>query len=611
MTPDLHEEEAIGKVYDARLVRRLWPYLAPHRFLIAVSLLLVPIRLVLEVIPAPLIGIGVDHLMGGEVQAESLSRFAFLADPPWELPLIPWLALVLFIVMVLFGVEEIVRMLAMNVVGQRALRHLRRDLFDHVQRLPLRFFDHYPVGRLVTRLGNDIEAVGEMFSAGVVALVADVVMMAVFASLLFWLDFRLGLAAMAVVPVLAVAAIIFRWKVRAAYREVRVKIARINAYLHETISGMKIVQLFARERRNLQEFSLVNREHRDAWFKSIKYDSLLSASIELAQNLTIALLLWSFARMLHQGNITLGLLFVFVDYMRRFFRPLQELSAKYATMQSSMASLERVFQLTDEETEPAEQGGAAPPIDAWDEVSFENVTFAYNEEPVLKNVSFRVAPGERVALVGHTGAGKTTVLKLLARLYEPDSGVIRVGGVDIRELPRAELRQHLSFVLQDVFLFTGDVASNISLGRSDISEEEIQGAARIVHVDDIVRCLPAGYGQQVRERGVNFSAGERQLLSFARALAHRPQILLLDEATSSVDTETEVLIQDALHHLLESKTSIVVAHRLSTIQDVDRIYVLHHGEIRESGTHEQLLAERGLYWRLYQLQYAQQEQPAA
>jgi len=604
-----HEEEALGKVYDVELIRRLWPYLSPHRGLIALSLLLIPVRIVFEVIPAPLIGTGLNHLMGGGAQSESMQRLAFLADPPAGFSLIPWLALLLFGVMVMGGAIEIVRMLAMTVMGQRALRHLREDLFDQVQRLPLRFFDHYPVGRLVTRLGNDIESVGEMFSAGLVAMIADVFLMLTFASLLLWLDLRMGLVAMAVVPVLAIAAAIFRWKVRAAYREVRVKIARINAHLQETISGMKIVQLFAREQRNLDDFSLVNKEHRAAWFKSIRYDSLLSASIELAISLTIALIFWYGAKWMELGVVDWAVFFVFIDYMRRFFRPLQDLSAKYSVMQSSMASLERIFQLVDVEAEVAEPARPEP-LELQGEVVFEDVTFGYGEEPVLRNVSFRVAPGERVAFVGATGAGKTTLLKLLERLYEPDSGVIRIDGVDIRAIPRSELRRHLAFVLQDVFLFTGDVAYNIGLGRPDVSDDVIRAAARAAHVDEIVRRLPDGYGQAVHERGVNFSLGERQLLSFARALAQGAQILLLDEATSSVDTETEVLIQDALHHLLEGKTSIVVAHRLSTIQDVNRIYVLHHGRIHESGTHAELLAARGLYWRLYQLQYASQERAA-
>ena len=481
----------------------------------------------------------------------------------------------------------------------------------------MRFFDRYPVGRLVTRLTNDLEHLAEMFSAGVIAMVADVFVMIVILTMLFAIDPRLALAALALVPVLGIAAVIFRYKVRQAYREVRVKIARLNAHLQETISGMKVVQLFARERRNFEDFRRENASHRDSWLRSIRYDALLFSTVDLATNLTRALIFWYGAQMVGLGEVTLGTIYVFSDYMSRFFRPLMDLSAKYSVMQSSMASAERVFQLLDEPREPqgkvespaSAAAAAAGPAPVGSEVEFDGVTFAYGAETVLRDVSFKVRAGERVAIVGHTGSGKTTTLKLLARLYELQEGSIRVDGRDIRDIPKPELRRRMAFVLQDVFLFDGDLRYNIVLGR-DVADNVVDEAARATHVDDLIERLPNGWSHKVSERGVNFSTGQRQLLSFARALAREPQLLLLDEATSSVDTETEALIQDALHHLMAGKTSIVVAHRLSTIKDVDRIYVFHHGAICEHGTHDELLDLRGVYWRLYQLQYAQQETAA-
>jgi ATP-binding cassette subfamily B multidrug efflux pump len=610
VTPGFHDEELLGKVYDSTLMRRLWPYLRPHWRFVAAAVALIPVRVVLEMIPGSLFGAALNHLAGVD-RFPGVPVFRVLAEPPSGFPAIAWLALMFLGIATLGASVEFARGVSMAVMGQRAMLELRRSLFTHVQRLPLRFFDRYPVGRLVTRLGNDIESASEMFSAGLVALLADLVMMAAFAVVLFWLNWRLAACAMAVVPIMAGAAIVFRWKVRDAFRVVRQKIARINAHLQETITGMRVVQLFAREERNFAEFMRTNGEHRDAWFTSINYESLLTATIGLAGNLTTAFILWYGARLMGYKAVAMGDLLLFVDWMRRFYRPLQDLSAKYSVMQSSMASLERVFQLLDIPTEPEEQATRGGPRAIRGEISFENVSFAYESQPVLKNLSFSVSPGQRVALVGHTGAGKTTVLKLLARMYEPQDGRIRIDGVDVRDIPRAELRRHIAFVLQDVFLFTGDLAYNVSLGRADVSQADVESAMRTAHLEEFVARLPHGYRQSVHERGGNFSVGERQLLSFARALAQRPEILLLDEATSSVDTTTEALIQDALHALMRNKTSMVVAHRLSTIQDVDRILVLHHGELRESGTHDQLLTQRGLYWRLYQLQYAVQERSAA
>lgn len=609
-------ERDLGKVYDTELIRRLWPFMRPYRGWIGFNFAMIPPRALLELMPALVVGAALNYLTEGVATTEVRWMAPFVV-PRLGLGPLAWMFGLVFLVSVVTLMVDWLRAFSMISLGQRTVRDVRRTLFDHVQRLPMRFFDRYPVGRLVTRLTNDLEHLAEMFSAGVIAMVADLFVMVVILTMLFAIDPRLALAALALVPVLGIAAAIFRYKVREAYREVRVKIARLNAHLQETISGMKVVQLFARERRNFDDFSRENASHRDSWLRSIRYDALLFSTVDLATNLTRALIFWYGAQMVGLGDVTLGTIYVFSDYMSRFFRPLMDLSAKYSVMQSSMASAERVFQLLDEPREPegkvelpgrdaaaatvAESGGC--------EVEFDGVTFAYGAETVLRDVSFRVGSGERVAIVGHTGSGKTTTLKLLARLYELQEGSIRVDGRDIRDIPKPELRRRMAFVLQDVFLFDGDLRYNIVLGR-DVADDVVDEAARATHVDDLIERLPNGWAHKVSERGVNFSTGQRQLLSFARALAREPQLLLLDEATSSVDTETEALIQDALHHLMAGKTSIVVAHRLSTIKDVDRIYVFHHGAICEHGTHDELLDRRGVYWRLYQLQYAQQETAA-
>ena len=613
---EVGRERDLGKVYDTELIKRLWPFMRPYRGWIAFNFAMIPPRALLELMPALVVGAALNYLTEGVMTTE-VGWMAPFVVPRLGLGPLAWMFGLVFLISVVTLIVDWLRAFSMISLGQRTVRDVRRTLFDHVQRLPMRFFDRYPVGRLVTRLTNDLEHLAEMFSAGVIAMVADVFVMVVILTMLFAIDPRLALAALALVPVLGIAAVIFRYKVRQAYREVRVKIARLNAHLQETISGMKVVQLFARERRNFEDFRRENASHRDSWLRSIRYDALLFSTVDLATNLTRALIFWYGAQLVGLGDVTLGTIYVFSDYMSRFFRPLMDLSAKYSVMQSSMASAERVFQLLDEPREPEGKAEAPAPgpvaatgaEPAGSEVEFDGVTFAYGAETVLRDVSFKVRAGERVAIVGHTGSGKTTTLKLLARLYELQEGSIRVDGKDIRDIPKPDLRRRMAFVLQDVFLFDGDLRYNIVLGR-DVADDVVDEAARATHVDDLIERLPNGWAHKVSERGVNFSTGQRQLLSFARALAREPQLLLLDEATSSVDTETEALIQDALHHLMAGKTSIVVAHRLSTIKDVDRIYVFHHGAICEHGTHDELLDRRGVYWRLYQLQYAQQETAA-
>ncbi len=612
MSADLHDpfqdEEELGKAYDSRLLGRLWPYVRPYAGQVTVTLLLVFPLTAFELAPGWIIAAGLDRVFSGASAGDAVFLGSWL-DAPQGFPPLLWLALLYMGAVVGLAAMQFLNLYVMAWTGQHAMRDLRRDVFDHMQSLHLGFFDTYPVGRLVTRATNDVENLNEMFASGLVTLITDVIKMAIIAAVLFVIHPKLALYTFLVIPPLVLCAVVFRLKVREAFRATRILIARINTMIQETITGMKVVQLFTREKRNFDAFDAMNADHRNAWQRSIRWEAALFAVVEIVQNLTFAIILGVGA-----GVASVGTMYRFFDYLRRFFMPLRDLSAKYSVMQSSMASAERIFQLLDTEPAVLDQVDEPAPGDPArkGEVEFDGVWFAYRDEDwILQDVSFRVAPGEKVALVGHTGAGKTSIIKLLTRLYEPQRGAIRVDGVDLRDLPQHEARRRVAMVLQDVFLFSGSVGENIGLGRDDLSAADLEVAARSVEAHRFIERLPAQYATELRERGTNLSAGQRQLLSFARAVAHGAHILVLDEATSSIDTETEAAIQRGIHALMEGKTAIAIAHRLSTIQDVDRIYVLHKGQIVEQGRHQELLEARGVYHRLYQLQYRQQEARAA
>jgi ATP-binding cassette subfamily B protein len=513
----------------------------------------------------------------------------------------------------------------LQTTGQRIMFDMRMQIYQHLQRLALRFYDRNPVGRLMTRVTTDVDVINDMFTSGVVSIFGDVFTLAGIMIVMLSMNWRLALVAFAVLPLIFLVTQWFRRHVRESYRTVRRLIARINAYLQEHITGMGTVQLFRREARAYRTFEGINQEHRIANVDSIFYYAVFYPAIEVIGALAAALTIWYGGRSVLQGSLTLGSLVAFLLYSQRFFRPISDMSEKFNILQAAMASSERIFKLLDEPVtiqNPADSGLARRSAEREGgslnrgHIVFERVWFAYNPtdagEPdwVLRDVSFEVKPGERVGVVGATGAGKSTLINLLLRFYDVSRGRILVDGVDVREMDLHDLRALFSLVLQDVHLFSGTIADNIRLGHAGISDAAVQSAAAAVHADSFVSRLPGGYASPVAERGATLSVGQKQLLSFARALAFDPRILVLDEATSSVDTETEILIRDALHVLMSGRTTIAIAHRLSTIQDMDKILVLHKGQLRESGTHQELLAHRGIYFKLYQLQYKDQENRA-
>lgn len=594
MSPGFHEDDPVGKSYDWRLLRRLLGYLRPYKAAVVVAFLLIVAMAALDLVGPYLTKVAIDRYIA-RGDAGGLASVAAL----YLLSLVAAFA-------VRFG-----QVFVLQMTGQKIVLDLRRQIFAHLQRLHVGYFDANPVGRLITRVTSDVDAVNELFTSGVVTVFGDLFTLFGIMGVMLAMNARLALVTFAVIPLFFLVTNWFRRGARESFRETRKWVARMNAFLQENLSGMTVVQLFRREERNHADFARINRAHADANLKAIFYYAVFYPAIDLlAAGAIAAILLYGGGRVL-AGGLTVGALVAFVQYSERFWRPISDLSEKFNILQAAMASSERVFLLLD--TQPAIVAPRSPtrlPKPAG-RVAFEGVSFAYNgTDRVLDDVDFVVEPGKSVALVGATGSGKTTIISLLARFYDPQKGRITLDGVDLRALDPETVRSCLALVLQDVHLFSGTIASNIRLG-SLIPDHKVREAARAVHAHRFVESLPQGYDSAVKERGSTLSVGQKQLLSFARALARDPRILILDEATSSVDTETEQLIQDALRVLLTGRTAIVIAHRLSTVQKVDEILVMHKGRIRERGTHQALLARRGLYWRLYQLQYKDQEATAA
>src|ERR1051326_453933 len=630
------EEEVLGKAYDSRLMKRLLGYLRPYKWQVVVALLSIVLKAGADVLGPFLTKTAIDKYLSSASAHNHSILDRFLSSRP--LVGIAQLGFCyLLLLLVSFGLEYTQTYL-MQWTGLKVMFDLRSQIFRHLQHMHIGFFDRNPVGRLVTRVTTDVDALNEMFTSGVVAIFEDIFVLAGIVLIMLGMNWWLALITFSVLPLIFWATMVFRNFVRDSYRRIRTAIARINSYLQEHVTGMVVLQLFNRERRAYRSFDRVNAQHMDAYKDAIMAYALYYPVVEILSSIAIAMVIYFGGFGVLRGVVTIGVLTAFMQYAQRFFRPIQDLSDKYNILQSAMASSERVFKLLDTPVEITSPGQPRKAAGAG-RIEFDHVWFAYRKigtdddghismkaisnghgdldskaeahaetyDWILRDVSFTIEPGETVAIVGHTGAGKTTIISLLMRFYDIQKGAIRIDGVDIRQMELNDLRRRFGVVLQDPFLFTGTIENNIRLGSGWITDEEIETAAENVNVADFIRTLPEGFKAPVLERGSTMSTGQKQLISFARALAHNPKILVLDEATSSVDTETEIRVREALTCMVEGRTSVIIAHRLSTIQRADKIIVMHKGHVREIGSHQELLAQRGIYWKLYQLQYKDQE----
>src|SRR5580704_1893788 len=656
------EEEVLGKAYDSRLMRRLLTYLRPYRWQVAIALVSIVLKSFADVLGPYLVKVAVDRYLA-PTQAAKSGMWDWLSSRP--LTGIVQISVIYFGLLALTFVFEFLQTYFMQWTGQKVMFDLRSQIFRHLQRMHVAFYDRNPVGRLVTRVTTDVDALNEMFTSGVVSIFEDIFVLAGILGIMLCMNWKLALITFAVLPFIVVATKIFRDKVRDSYRRIRVAIARINSYLQEHVSGMVVLQLFNRERRAYNRFAEINRSHMDAYKDAILAYALYYPVVDFFSAIAIACVIWFGGKDVMSGVVSssisiefhrhplisfhavataaaLGVLIAFTQYALRFFRPIMDFSEKYNILQSAMAASERIFKLLDTPVDVVSPAVTKKP-EGPGRIEFDHVWFAYRDieteigkphvgtgtparpaeqssagslpesstsaapDWVLRDVTFSIDPGETIAVVGHTGAGKTTLISLHLRFYDVQKGAVRIDGVDVKDMDLVDLRSRFGVVLQDPFLFSGTIGGNIRLGTKRIQDADVEQAAEDVNLADFIRTLPKGFNEEVRERGSTLSTGQKQLISFARALAHEPKILILDEATSSVDTETEFRVRDALSHMVEGRTSLIIAHRLSTVQRADKIIVMHKGQVREMGTHQQLLAQRGIYFKLYQLQYKDQE----